>query len=543
VPDARPCADILVTMHALRRGSAALVAGALAALACGELDPFQCVGDAQCRRGDADGTCTSVGYCAYPDDVCPSGMRYSPDAAPAIAGECTEPELPAPDDSGSSGEVPMSSTTGSSDGEPGEEGSSSTGPAPFCGDAETQEDEECDDGNATRGDGCNPDCRHSGVLVSSFTSERAGSDVAWDMILWEGDIVIVGQAEVEGESIDLLAARYDAAGAEVWSQTWSGSAHVADRMYAVARSPGGALLAAGYVVPSATTVTPRPQFWIGELDPETGLSVWDDRDGEPPPANDQVWDLLAPEDGTVVVTGRIGTAAAADFVVTSYATAGNALALEWSEAFSGAADTSDWGYALTLDAEGRIVAGGATHATTVDIDRWLEVFMPDGTVPAAPCRDDGAGSDGRVPEGDDQIRGLALHPDGRIAATGFATKSRADGRDAWVGLYDLASCQLDWQRTVPGAAHDDDQGRAVAVDDDGTIVTVGFLRDANTDDLWVAKWNDSGDKLWQAELVNGPGDGTDIATSVAIDEDGEIVVAGYVGKPGGADAWIGRYTP
>ncbi|MEM6994876.1 MAG: hypothetical protein AAF721_30460 [Myxococcota bacterium] len=72
--------------------------GALVGLACPS-DSFDCEGDHTCQNSDGDGVCTDLGYCAFPDDVCPSGLQYG-EAAPAhLAGQC----------------VPAQGTTGGSD--------------------------------------------------------------------------------------------------------------------------------------------------------------------------------------------------------------------------------------------------------------------------------------------------------------------------------------------------------------------------------------------------------------------------------------------
>lgn len=53
--------------------------------ACGDqlkvIDGVACTDDAACALGGVTGSCQSSGFCAYPDDSCPDGLRYSPGAS------------------------------------------------------------------------------------------------------------------------------------------------------------------------------------------------------------------------------------------------------------------------------------------------------------------------------------------------------------------------------------------------------------------------------------------------------------------------------
>lgn len=67
-----------------------LGAAAAVPLACLDPEPFECETDAQCNLDGEAGRCQDAGYCAYEDDECDSGFRYSLDAPEELAGECTE---------------------------------------------------------------------------------------------------------------------------------------------------------------------------------------------------------------------------------------------------------------------------------------------------------------------------------------------------------------------------------------------------------------------------------------------------------------------
>jgi len=68
-----------------------VVLGVLALAACGDqlevIDGSSCKTDAECLLGGVRGECQSSGFCAYPDDSCADGMRYSPGAT-GMEGAC-----------------------------------------------------------------------------------------------------------------------------------------------------------------------------------------------------------------------------------------------------------------------------------------------------------------------------------------------------------------------------------------------------------------------------------------------------------------------
>jgi hypothetical protein len=63
----------------------------LGALECLGEDEYACSDDIQCRRENESGRCAAIGWCAYEDDTCVSGHRFSDHAGDGAAGVCVEP--------------------------------------------------------------------------------------------------------------------------------------------------------------------------------------------------------------------------------------------------------------------------------------------------------------------------------------------------------------------------------------------------------------------------------------------------------------------
>jgi hypothetical protein len=93
------------------RGAAA----AAVSLAASCLSPmrYACDDAEQCERDGKVGVCTDAGWCAYADDDCTSGLRYSPIAGDALADEC----VPVVVEPGSSSTTAGTSSSTSSSGD------------------------------------------------------------------------------------------------------------------------------------------------------------------------------------------------------------------------------------------------------------------------------------------------------------------------------------------------------------------------------------------------------------------------------------------
>lgn len=185
--------------------------------------------------------------------------------------------------------------------------------------------------------------------------------------------------------------------------------------------------------------------------------------------------------------------------------------------------------------------GGGLEILEGDIDRHLRALnVVDGAALDPPCKDLG-GDDPLA--ADDRIRVLAVGPSGEVVAVGRATRETEEGLDAWLGYYAPGICSLAWIETEPGAGQGSDMFTSVAIDELGNIVAGGFLNTGNTQDAWLAKYDQAGQRMWEVEPIDGPGNGADRVQSLVIGANREITIAGRLTRPGDDDVWVARYTP
>jgi hypothetical protein len=200
--------------------------------------------------------------------------------------------------------------------------------------------------------------------------------------------------------------------------------------------------------------------------------------------------------GNVYVTGSTpGSGGASDFVTVKYAPSGNQL---WAVGYNGPGDFNDNAHVIAVDAAGHVYVTG-------------ESTGPHGVADSG--------------------------------AYDYATiKYDADGNQLWVARYN-------------GAASGWDYPVAMAVDSAGNVYVTGYQTAADGTsgaDYATIKYDTDGNQLWVA-AYNGPDNGSDHATAIAVDATGHVYVTGSsTGSDGrgdyatikydsdGSELWVAR---
>jgi hypothetical protein len=290
------------------------------------------------------------------------------------------------------------------------------------------------------------------------------------------------------------------------------------------------------------------------------------------PAADQAEALAVGADGTVVVGGRfagplaLGALAAEaqgddDLFVAALAADG---APRWlftaggpeGEAALALAPTPDGGFLAAGGFFGELAFGELTLTTAGDEDAFLLKLSADGAVQWV--RRYGGPRDER-------IQRLAVDAQGSIYAlvAFFGTTNLGGEALVSAGSFDLAVAKLDasgahlWSRGFGGP--DDDAALGLAVDPAGNVAWAGAfdrvlavgadrLVARGTADVVVASLTPDGQPRWARRFGE---DGEDVATSVAVDPAGNVVVAGWFERSvdfgagpltarGGKDAFVAK---
>ena len=256
----------------------------------------------------------------------------------------------------------------------------------------------------------------------------------------------------------------------------------------------------------------------------------------------QAWAVATDSQDRVLVGGTDGN----DFVVARYTQQGT---LDPSFGTGGVTTTnigsSAYILSMAVDPQGRIVVGGYANTGAVSA---LARYTDNGQL------DPNFGTGGKVltpmgPSGMSQFSSIAIDPQGRIVAAGYAYS----GSDIGLALARYTdSGALDSTfgtggKVLPTPVTVDDTGTSVAIDPQGRIVVAGHSGPFPQEDWAIWRFTDGGSP---DSSFNGSGratvslsSGTDVANAVAIDAEGRILEAGSAYNGSNDDFALVRWTP
>ena len=223
-------------------------------------------------------------------------------------------------------------------------------------------------------------------------------------------------------------------------------------------------------------------------------------------------------------------------------------------------------YGIAIQSDGKIVAvGQSEHGGINESNLAMVRFNPDGTLdtgfgpgttPGAVTTDINAS---RGFGGASVARGVVLQSDGKIVVAGYTYGGPAGQTDDFVLVRYLTNGELDPSFGTGGIVTTDLQGSShdrafgLALQKDGRIVLVGYSvppGGSNTDVALVryltnGALDPSFGSAGTGIVINSFSASTDRASSVVIQGDGRIVVAGnaFVGGFNNADSLVARYLP
>ncbi len=205
----------------------------------------------------------------------------------------------------------------------------------------------------------------------------------------------------------------------------------------------------------------------------------------------------------------------------------------WTRTWNGEADDVDRGLGVAVDADNGALVAGITMSDTESHNMLYQLWDTSG--------DDiwSYGHDGGF-AGFDAGWAIAPTDDGGVVVAGNITDSAGDDLAA-IRRYD-ALADFVWEISFDGGAGGDNSAKDVTVDADGFIYATGFVSQTGEGiNIWVGKYDADGDEEW-FDTVSGSENSFDAGLGIAVDDDGNVYVAGYVTETGeDANAWVRKY--
>ena len=376
------------------------------------------------------------------------------------------------------------------------------------------------------------------LWTSRYNGPGNGDDQAKSLVVSPdgSKVFVTGWSVGSGTGDDYTTVAYDAAtGHELWIRRYNGAGNSTDQAFAVSVSPDGSKVFVTGGSQDASTVSAATFAY----DATTGHSVWVSRFHAGSNGRATAYAITMSSDGSkVFVVGQAARGTMApDYATVAYDAATGSQ--RWARLYNGTGNANDRALAVTPSPDGsKVLVTGFSPGQGSGYDYATLAYDTTTGEAVWVRRYNGPGN------GSDQAVSLAMSPDGsKVFVTG--TGVRVGTGQAYATLaYDVSTGQRLWVRRYQGPGNGADIAASVAVSPDGSKV---FVTGASAGvwptppgyyDYATVAYDATGATLW-VRRYNGPGNSHDVATSVAVSPDGSrVFVTGHswgYGAPGNYD--------
>jgi uncharacterized delta-60 repeat protein len=332
-----------------------------------------------------------------------------------------------------------------------------------------------------------------------------------------GNVYVTGTSEGNGTGLDFATVKYDANGNQLWVARYNSPASRDDQAKAIAVDSQGNV----YVTGSSQGNNSGLDYVTIKYD-TNGNQLWVSQYNGPGNEDDAAQALVLDAAGNIFVTGySVGNGSGNDYATIKYDTNGSQL---WVARYNGPANLEDDATQIAVTPDGGVCVTGQSKGAGTDFDYATVKYGPNGNQIWV-RRFNGSGSRA------DQVKDLAVDALGNVLVTGSST-GQGGSLDYVTMKYDPQGTML-WQASYD--AGDVDQANAIALDVEGNVYVTGSSKGINggADFATVKYSGDNGDQLWVARY-NGAANNDDDALAIAVDAQHRVYVAG-ASKGGSTD--------
>ncbi len=334
-----------------------------------------------------------------------------------------------------------------------------------------------------------------------------------------GNVYVTGSSNAGANSDDYITIKYNTNGVQQWIARYNGVGSGSDVPASIFVDAGGNVYVTGYSDVLTGGYVDNDATTVKYS--AAGVQLWASSYHGPQQRNDAGCSVKAEGNGNVYVTGyttvRNGAYTKKDYLTIKY----NSLGVQqWIATYNGPANQDDAAVGLGLDQTGNIYVTGTSFAgrDPAGEEDYLTIKYNPAGVQQWTARYNGPVSE------PDRATAIAVDKAGNSYVTGY---SQGVGLDIATVKYNTNGTQQ-WVARYDGPAHSSDIAYAVALDNAGNVYVAGSDQAIiyNTD-FCTIKYNSSGVQQWEARYAGATKD-NDEAFALAVDVTSNVYVTGYI---------------
>ncbi len=343
-----------------------------------------------------------------------------------------------------------------------------------------------------------------------------------------GNTHVTGMSLGSGTLSDFATVKYNTSGVQQWVQRYDGPANDGDAANAIAVDGSGNVYVAGRSTGSGTGFDYATIKYNS-----SGAQQWVMRYDGPASDTDCANAIAVDGSGNVYVSGYSrGSGTNYDYATVKYNSSG---AQQWVMRYDGPASDTDCACAIAVDGSGNAYVTGYSRGSGTNCDYATIKYNSDGDQQWV------TRYNGPV-DSTDMAKSIAIDGAGSVCVTGYSIgsgtnfdyatiKYNSDGVQQWVMRYD-------------GPGNGSDEPYVIAVDGSGNVSVTGKSFGSGSDwDYATIEYNSSGTQQW-VHRYNGPANGVDCGTAIALDGSANVYVTGFsYGSGTGPDYATLKITP
>ena len=336
-----------------------------------------------------------------------------------------------------------------------------------------------------------------------------------------GNVYVTGSSNSAGVGTeDYLTIKYNSAGSEEWTSRINGSGGSVDIAYALVIDSSGSIIITGGSVGSGTGYD---YFTIKYS--SAGDTLWTRRYNGPKNSKDIAYSIALDDSQNIFITGESEGLTGTHGIFEDYATVkynpdGD---FQWAARYNGPAGDYDKANSICVDSEGNIYVtgvsdGGSSGSGEPHFDYATIKYNSAGLTQWIR----------RYNSSNSEDEGVIVKADvlGNIFVTGYSTDVGTFADYATINY--SSDGDTTWISRYNGPASNDDRASSLAVDNLGNVFVTGksYGGSITNYDYTTIKYNSLGDSVW-VNRYNGEANDIDDARAINLDKSGNVYVTGY----------------